>query len=75
MAATRWSATPAADPALNHVIEVTIANDGTYTVTLLDQFDHPNATIEDGLGITIPVSVSDGEFDDSDHHRCNRRGR
>ena len=51
-----------ADPASNHVIEVTIANDGTYTVTLLDQFDHPDDTIEDGLSLTIPVSVSDGEL-------------
>ncbi|PKB14783.1 T1SS-143 domain-containing protein [Novosphingobium kunmingense] len=42
------------------VITVTIDGNGNYTVTLLDAIDQPDATVEDSIGLTIPVNVSDG---------------
>jgi len=50
------------DHTTNHVVEVTIDNTGAYTVTLVQPFDDPDATIEDSINFTIPVNVSDGQL-------------
>ena len=43
------------------VITITIDNAGGYNVTLSGPVDHPANAGEQGLGITVPVNVSDGE--------------
>lgn len=44
----------------SEVIRVTLASNGAYTVTLLRAVDHPNVTLEDLKGFSVPVSVFDG---------------
>ena len=44
----------------NTIITVTIHNDGTYDVALSGPVDHAPDAGEQALGITVPVSVSDG---------------
>jgi T1SS-143 domain-containing protein len=41
------------------IIEVTITDDGAYTVTLTGPIDHPNTGQEDIKTFTVPVNVSD----------------
>jgi len=47
------------DPSLNHVVVVTIANDGSYDVQLVGVFDDPNPG-EDSINFVVPATVDDG---------------
>lgn len=44
----------------NEVIRVTLASNGSYTVTLSRAVDHPTIALEDLREFTVPVSVFDG---------------
>jgi large repetitive protein len=44
----------------SEVIRVTLAPNGTYSVTLSHSVDHPNISAEDLKEFNVPVSVSDG---------------
>ena len=54
------------DSTTNHVVEITIANDGTYHVDLIQPFDDPNPAVEDSIKFDVPVHVSDGHGGSSD---------
>ncbi|RXJ54597.1 Ig-like domain-containing protein [Candidatus Marinarcus aquaticus] len=47
------------------VIKIAIADDGSYSVTLLDPVDHPMNDVEDILSFNVGVNISDGESSSS----------
>lgn len=49
------------DSSTNHVITITIDNNGDYTVNLTAPIDHPDDDGEQVASFTIPVDVSDGQ--------------